>query len=626
MRALVCLFLSLFVVAAHAQDATLEATDSAHIRERIEVTWSLPEGASGLLEIRPKEEGARRASYAYLNSNPAGITAPEAPGSYELVLVVDRVVSARLPLEVFMPEASVAAPASAGVGELIDVQWTGPVNGNDRLTFITRDGEPVRASGYAYVGNLRGGPARIKAPVDPGDYDVVYLTGSTILARAPISVRAVAAEVSVPAEIHAGGRVPVTWQGPENAQDLLTFATRDGERIAGASYTYVGNARNDGRATLRASETPGTYDVVYVSSGRIIGRAPINVTQAEITMMAPDVVQAPAEFVVEWEGAGNTGDVIRLYRSDDETLVQYHYVDPNSRQVRFQAPSQPGSHQLRYQTRGGREMDRRDIAVQPPPVEPGQLLVLQTRAALGPRDAVEVILDASGSMLQRLDGERRIAIARETLKALVGETIPAGTGFALRVFGHREADSCRTDLEISLGPLEPAAALAAIDAIEARNLARTPIGRSVALAADDLEGVPGKRVLILLTDGEETCDGDAAAAIQSLRDLGWDIQVNIVGFAIDDDALEDSFRAWAAAGGGRYFAASGSGDLREALTRATTGPFEVTNPESGEVVARGVPGESLTLPAGSYRVRGAAAEIDALIEPGQQTRISIDGE
>ena len=77
----------------------------------------------------------------------------------------------------------------------------------------------------------------------------------------------------------------------------------------------------------------------------------------------------------------------------------------------------------------------------------------------------EIILDASGSMLQRQNGERRIEIARRTLARLVADTIPAGTGFALRVFGNREADACRSDLEIPLGPLDVAAASAVINAI-----------------------------------------------------------------------------------------------------------------------------------------------------------------
>ncbi len=45
--------------------------------------------------------------------------------------------------------------------------------------------------------------------------------------------------------------------------------------------------------------------------------------------------------------------------------------------------------------------------------------------------AVELILDASGSMLQRMQGKRRIVVAKEVLTETVLELIPAGTPVAL---------------------------------------------------------------------------------------------------------------------------------------------------------------------------------------------------
>ena len=127
--------------------------------------------------------------------------------------------------------------------------------------------------------------------------------------------------------------------------------------------------------------------------------------------------------------------------------------------------------------------------------------------------AVEVILDASGSMLQRLEGERRIEIAKAAVEHLLGDVLPAGAPFALRVFGHREADSCRTDLEIALAPLEVAMARSKVRGVEAKNRAKTPIGASLLAAKDDLAGVEGPATVVLVTDGEETCEGDPPAAI-----------------------------------------------------------------------------------------------------------------
>ena len=104
----------------------------------------------------------------------------------------------------------------------------------------------------------------------------------------------------------------------------------------------------------------------------------------------------------------------------------------------------------------------------------------------------------------------------------------------MRVFG-REVDSCQTDLDIALGPLDAAAVGARIAKLEAKNNARTPIGASLEKVADDLRGASGERLVILLTDGEETCGGDPAAAIAKLRKANIGVRVNIVGFAIDDE-------------------------------------------------------------------------------------------
>jgi hypothetical protein len=450
------------------------------------------------------------------------------------------------------------------------------------------------------------------------------VSGETILARTQIEVGGIEATLTAPAEVFQGATVRVSWVGPENSQDRISFAARDGDLIAGASYHYVGNAGEDDSAILTASETLGAYDIVYISSGRIIGRTPIDVVEASVALDAPGEVTAYTQFTAHWEGAGNHGDKVEM-RDGGGALATYSYIDPNEGFVALGAPDEPGDYTLAYLTRAGREMARLSVAVLPPPAEPGQLLVEQGRAALGPDDAVGVILDASGSMLQRIGEERRIAIARQTLTGLVGETIPAGTGFSLRVFGHREADSCRTDLEIPLGPLDPAAASAVISNVNAMNLARTPLGRSIALMAGDLADVAGERVLIVLTDGEETCEGDAAAAIQGLRDLGWDIRVNIVGLAIADADLDAVFQSWAAIGGGRYFSVADEAELADALASAVTGPFTVIDPESGTTIATGRPGELLTLQAGSYQIRwGQGHEAAAEIIAGDTTRITLE--
>ncbi|MEY8840597.1 VWA domain-containing protein, partial [Cribrihabitans sp. XS_ASV171] len=228
-----------------------------------------------------------------------------------------------------------------------------------------------------------------------------------------------------------------------------------------------------------------------------------------IALDAPASVEANRAFDVGWSGDGNRGDLIHMVIPGETSGKRYRYIDPLEPTVTLTAPESPGAYELVYLTHGGAEMARAAIEVTPAPSLPGQLEVLhRPGAGFGAGDAVQIILDASGSMLQRQDGTRRIEIAKRTLTDLVSGTIPPGTGFALRVFGNREADACRTDLEIPLGPLDPARAAQVISGITAVNLAKTPIADSVALSASDLSAATGQRMLILVTDGEETCDGD----------------------------------------------------------------------------------------------------------------------
>ena len=213
---------------------------------------------------------------------------------------------------------------------------------------------------------------------------------------------------------------------------------------------------------------------------------------------------------------------------------------------------------------------------------------------------VELILDASGSMLQPLEGQRRIDIAKQVITQLVTQVLPPGTQMALRVFGHLEANSCRTDLEIPLQVVDPAAVSNRVAGIEARNLARTPIADSLLKVADDLACWQGPKIVILVTDGEETCDGDPEAAIRTLKDQGIDVRINIVGFAVADDALKQQFEDWATLGGGFYYDATNSAELAAAVTQALAPTFHLLD-ASGAVVASGVVnGAEVALPPGTY--------------------------
>ncbi|MGH2534141.1 MAG: vWA domain-containing protein [Thermomicrobiales bacterium] len=251
------------------------------------------------------------------------------------------------------------------------------------------------------------------------------------------------------------------------------------------------------------------------------------------------------------------------------------------------------------------------------------------RAPLAAGAAVELILDTSGSMLQPLGDQLRINVAKAALIDLVTTTLPPETPLALRVFG-TEPDSCETTLAVPFAPLDPEAVAAQIGAIQAVNLVRTPIGAALEQVATDLADAGEPRIIVLVTDGEETCGGDPEAAIRSLIDQGIDVHVNIVGFALDDDALRSQFQSWADLGRGRYIDAGNADELRAAITAAVQPPFRVLD-QDGEVVAQGVVGgDPVTVPSGTYQVEILTDPIalfeDVVVTPGAEARLALEND
>lgn len=234
--------------------------------------------------------------------------------------------------------------------------------------------------------------------------------------------------------------------------------------------------------------------------------------------------------------------------------------------------------------------------------KPGTLTV---RAAEGETigaglDNIYLIMDASGSMLARVDEVRKIDIARTAMGDLV-QNLPESSNVALRTYGRQRPDDC-SDVELvtPLAPLNRGDLAAQIAAIEPINLSRTPIGSSLAQIPDDLVGATGETLVVLMSDGEENCEGDPVAVARQLHADRPNLRINVVGFNIAPE-LRDKLVAVANAGGGSYFDANDVTQLSAALREAIKPIYRVFDPQGNEVGSALV-GEAITLPAGDYTV------------------------
>jgi hypothetical protein len=262
--------------------------------------------------------------------------------------------------------------------------------------------------------------------------------------------------------------------------------------------------------------------------------------------------------------------------------------------------------------------------------------------------SVLLLLDASGSMTATLpNGEARIDVARRAVKG-VAALLPPQTQIGLRLYGAQSPSSqknCKdTALALKFGPASAAAAPIATTVDAAKAQGYTPIAFSLAEAANDFAATAKDRVIVLVSDGKETCDGDPLLAAKALATKG--ITVHTVGFVVDT-AARGQLQAIAKATGGAYFDAPVGPELPDTLRQAfaackttvvslpprpepgtlrTTSavfPLPIFNAESGKQVASfDRVTTRVTLPAGVYEVRfGPSTWKGIEVKAGETTTI-----
>ncbi|MGB0219707.1 MAG: vWA domain-containing protein [Sinimarinibacterium flocculans] len=201
-------------------------------------------------------------------------------------------------------------------------------------------------------------------------------------------------------------------------------------------------------------------------------------------------------------------------------------------------------------------------------------LLLPTLAASAGQSVL--VLDASGSMWGRLDGRTKIELAREAVDGML-QSWPQDETLGLVVYGHRRKGDC-TDIETLLAPDN-----ADRDALQAqvRQLTpkgMTPITASVRAAAQALKFTEQKATVILVSDGEETCNADPCALGAELEDLGVDFTANVIGFDLPEGRAREQLQCLARSTGGRYLEARDAAELSEALGEVAAAPTPTPAP------------------------------------------------
>lgn len=187
---------------------------------------------------------------------------------------------------------------------------------------------------------------------------------------------------------------------------------------------------------------------------------------------------------------------------------------------------------------------------------------------------LEIVLDASGSMAAEIGGRPMMDIAKQSIKEVV-QSMPANSRVGLRVFGHqgdntdaKQAESCAAnELVYPIEKVNVAGIEAAMQPIQPTGW--TIIASSIENGINDLQqfnNTNDLNMLYIVTDGIETCGGNAKEVAKRLTDGKTNVVLGIIGFNVDaqQDAL---LRDIAKAGNGYYARANDAARLTEELQR-----------------------------------------------------------
>ncbi len=194
------------------------------------------------------------------------------------------------------------------------------------------------------------------------------------------------------------------------------------------------------------------------------------------------------------------------------------------------------------------------------------LLFSATPASAG--NSALFILDVSGSMWGRIEGDMtKIEAARTVMGKLLSE-VPDKVSTGFIAYGHRRKGDCG-DIELIEKPHQGAGPKIATSLNRLNPRGKTPISDSLMTGAKALQNLNGDKTLVLVSDGIETCKGDPCAVADSLREANADLKIHVVGYAVGKDARHQ-LQCVAKKGGGRYFTADNVSGLKTALSTVTT--------------------------------------------------------
>ena len=349
-------------------EATLTVPDEAEIGSVFEVTWTGPDNTDendyiDLAEPAREDKIGKYLWSRYIHDRDVlEVRAPAEPGTYNVRYVwvnpphKPKVIASES-VEIVDADVVLAPPQSVHVGERFEVGYKGPANKNDYVDIVPSGQTATNTQiSYRYIQeDETEGTGVLHAPGEPQETDIRYVAygsdGKRVLKTVPLTVEDVRAEVAFNPSVALGAVLEVDWTGPDNQNDYIDIVERGFDKTnTQLSYRYT-NSGNP--AELKVPGEPGEYDVRYIMTSatgeRILTRAPLSLTDVEVSLEFEPELRVGDVLEVEWtgpEGRLNYVDIVERGFTKTNTQLTYAYAREDILELKL--PKDPGEYDVRF--------------------------------------------------------------------------------------------------------------------------------------------------------------------------------------------------------------------------------------------------------------------------------------
>jgi Ca-activated chloride channel family protein len=218
----------------------------------------------------------------------------------------------------------------------------------------------------------------------------------------------------------------------------------------------------------------------------------------------------------------------------------------------------------------------------PPPAKEAAQPVPFVPSVVKPEANIDVIIDASGSQSALFGGTgtTKLSLQEKALSDVVlslkSSEYPRNIG--IRAFGSQkplEEHDCQDTLQIypvSTPNLDEIQKL--LTPLNAQG--ESPIASALEAAAKDFPPANVDQIMILITDGTDTCGGNPCEIARSLRSSNSRLSIQVIGFDISQEDA-DKIKCVAENADGKFYLARDEGELRKYLDEAvnSTVPYNL---------------------------------------------------